>query len=343
MTTCTGWLLDVSIDNDHAILWLKTEDNQILKLRESYHPELYILPRNESDGSYLFQILSREEEVKKLDWEENKFTDLFDWGKKKKLIYIQLQSSRYYQHLIKKLENNCQVKQLFNTDLLHVQQYLFTKLRIEPTSKVKVEYDGSKLLEIIKLDDDNEVCPPPFSLLYFDLHTYSGILASDDAIRLIKVRYAEEDVLFNDSEEKVILQQFSDYVLEKNPDIIVCMGDYDDGKVLRYLFERAKKIGFDLQLGMDDDDGIKGRICISSSYRKTTYFDEFGFAGLIERARFGFLPLEMAAKYSITRLIDSRNCYELIQRDFVIPSRDSSNNHEHVRTVEQIVSGDKRV
>jgi DNA polymerase elongation subunit (family B) len=50
------------------------------------------------------------------------------------------------------------------------------------------------------------------------------------------------------------LQQFSEYVLEKNPDVIVCMGDYGDSKVLRYLFERAKKIGFDLQLGRDDDD-----------------------------------------------------------------------------------------
>ena len=64
-----------------------------------------------------------------------------------------------------------------------------------------------------------------------------------------------------------------------------------------------------------------GRICISSNYRKTTYFDEFGFAGLIERARFVFLPLEMTAKYSINRLIDSRNCFELIQKDFVIPLR----------------------
>jgi DNA polymerase elongation subunit (family B) len=85
-----------------------------------------------------------------------------------------------------------------------------------------------------------------------------------------------------------------------------------------------------------------GRICISSSYRKTTYFDEFGFAGLIERGRFAFLPLNMAAKYSINRLIDSRNCFELIQRDFVIPSRiPGIDNHEHLRTVEEIVSGDK--
>ena len=214
----------------------------------------------------------------------------------------------------------------------------------------------SKLLEISKIDDEDDVNPPPFSLLYFDLRTYSGILASDDAIRVIKIRYGEDNVEFDNGEEKVILQQFSDYVHEKNPDIIVCMGDYDNGKVLRYLFSRAKKVGFDLRLGRNDDDNddinhysntlenprMIGRICISSNYRKTTYFDEFGFVGLIERARFGCLPLEMTAKYSINRLIDSRNCFELIQKDFVIPSRgNSSNNHEHVRTVEQIVSGDK--
>jgi len=105
------------------------------------------------------------------------------------------------------------------------------------------------------------------------------------------------------------------------------MGDYDNGKVQRYLPDR----GLDLQ----------PKICISSSYRKTTYFDEFGFAGLIERARFGFLPLDLAAKYSVNRLIDSRNCFELIQKDFVIPSRSGGSNHEHIRTVEQIVSGDK--
>ena len=58
----------------------------------------------------------------------------------------------------------------------------------------------------------------------------------------------------------------------------------------------------------------------------------------------------LISRYSINRLIDSRNCYELIQRGFVIPSRNNSSritsesnniNHEHIRTVGQIVSGDK--
>ncbi|MDQ3903132.1 MAG: hypothetical protein M3247_05795 [Thermoproteota archaeon] len=85
---------------------------------------------------------------------------------------------------------------MFNTDLSHVQQYLFTKLKIEPASKVEVEYDDrSKVLGIVKIDDENDVHPPPFSLLYFDLHTYSGILASEDTIRLIKVRYGEDEVV----------------------------------------------------------------------------------------------------------------------------------------------------
>jgi hypothetical protein len=204
------------MDNDHAILSIKTEDRPILKLRDSYRLGFYILPRNESDGLHLFQVLSREEEIS-VRWEEDKHIDLFDSKKQRKLIYVQLQSLRYYQPLLKKLQSDYRVQQLFNTDLLRVQQYLFTKLRIEPTSKVKVEYDGSKLLEMTKVDDTDDLHPPPFSMLYFDLHTYSGILTSDDSIRVIKVKYEQDEIVFDNGEEKVILQQFSDYIQEKTP------------------------------------------------------------------------------------------------------------------------------
>ena len=33
MTSCIGWLLDVSIDNDHAILAIRAEEEKILKLK----------------------------------------------------------------------------------------------------------------------------------------------------------------------------------------------------------------------------------------------------------------------------------------------------------------------
>jgi DNA polymerase elongation subunit (family B) len=43
----------------------------------------------------------------------------------------------------------------------------------------------------------------------------------------------------------------------------------------------------------------------------------------------------------MNRLIDSRNCYELIQRGYVISKRGNSSNHEHIRTIEELVSNDK--
>ena len=62
------------------------------------------------------------------------------------------------------LEKDSRVKQLFNTDLLDVQKYLFTKLQIEPTSKVEIEHDGLRISKISKInDDDREISPPLFS------------------------------------------------------------------------------------------------------------------------------------------------------------------------------------
>jgi hypothetical protein len=49
LTTCVGWLFDISIEIDKAILWIKTMDRQILKLRDYYQPSFYIISRNESD------------------------------------------------------------------------------------------------------------------------------------------------------------------------------------------------------------------------------------------------------------------------------------------------------
>jgi hypothetical protein len=87
------------------------------------------------------------------------------------------------------------------------------------------------------------------------------------------------------------------------------------------------KVGLDLQLGREKKNvalltslkhpgtqWVKGRLSLGSKtrYRYSSTLDKFGFAGLIELCRFGFLPLDPAVKYGMNRLIDSRNCYELI-------------------------------
>jgi hypothetical protein len=168
MDSSTGWLLDVSIEQNRATIWIKTKEGKILKLVDNYQPNFYVLPKDEYTGIELFRIISQQTTVKKVEWED-KFTDLFDneWNGMKRLICVYPESVLYYNTLLQSLEKDPRVDQLFNTDLSHVQQYLFTKLKIEPTRKVEVQYDKneSRLTKIAEIEEDLAAAPPPFSIL----------------------------------------------------------------------------------------------------------------------------------------------------------------------------------
>ena len=363
LSCCTGWILDASIEQDKAILWIKTVDKKVIRLTDSYQPFFYILPRNEQDGQYLFHILSQQSAIKKVSWEENKFTNLFKDGGRSKLIYVVPESVQHYVSLLKKLEKDYRVKQFFNTDLSHVQQYLFYRLKVEPTSKVEVLYDGSKLVELTKVEDKDEISPPPFSLLYVDVQTTSGKINPEDPVFIIKSRYEDagylqqdSGIMFENNQEKDILVDFCNDVQAKDPDIIIFGGDHYASTILDYLFARIVIFGLDLHLGREKKNvesltvfkhrgghWIKGRLALGSKTpnKYSSVLEKFGFAGLIELCRFGFLPLDHVAKYGMNRIIDSRNCYELIQKGFVIPENNNSRNHEHIRTIEELISSDR--
>jgi DNA polymerase elongation subunit (family B) len=362
LSSCIGWLLDITIEQDKIILWIKTEGKKILRLTDVYHPHFYILPRNEHDGHILFHILSQQPVVNKLSWEENKYTNLFESGRRDKLIYVSLESVRQYEALLTKLKRDSRAKQFYNTDLSHVQKYLFHKLKLEPTSKIKIQYDDSKLIKINKLEDEANISPPPFSILYVSIHTFSGKYNLEDQVTIIKSRYEDTtddsqnaEIVFSSNEEEDIISVFCDYVKAKDPDIIIWIADYYADTILDYLFARSTKLGLELQLGREWNNiaslkilkhpgrhWTKGRLSISSrtANRFSSVLDRFGFAGLIELCRFGFITLDLAARYGMNRLIDNRNCYELIQRGFVIPEN-KTNHHEHIRTIEELVSGDR--
>ena len=100
--------------------------------------------------------------VKKVEW-QHKFTDLFDFPGRgiKRLICVQSESTLSYSTLLKWLEKDERVAKLYNPDLSHVQQYLFTTLKIEPTSKVEVEYDDdtARLIRITIINEDGVARP----------------------------------------------------------------------------------------------------------------------------------------------------------------------------------------
>ncbi len=98
-------------------------------------------------------------------------------------------------------------------------------------------------------------------------------------------------------------------------------------------------LGLGLDIGRDKKtdkpNKIEGRVYLNNK----SFHSDLDMVGLIERARYGFLPLSSAARYGMNRLVDSRNCYELLQRGFVIPR--SNNNHERIHTLDEIIAKDK--
>jgi hypothetical protein len=132
MDSAIGWLLDVTVERNAATLWIKLKQGGILTLVDKSQPSFYILPRNEQADTELFHILSRQPRTRVEP--QRKLTDI-DPDRPEIVLCVYLESTYYYNMLVKRLQNDPRVARLFNTELSYVQQYLFTRLKVEPTYK----------------------------------------------------------------------------------------------------------------------------------------------------------------------------------------------------------------
>ena len=345
MGSAVGWIIDAYIEGDEAAIWIKTTDNRAIKLKDTYQPTLYALPKGREEGEKLTTLLQQHPSVSNVKWVK-KYTNLRDKNKKS-LLQITVDKVSSYKKIVKSLESSEYVAELFNTDLLHIQQYLFQRLGVEPTSKVEVEYDEQGyLLSVSRIDDDKEIKPPPFTTLHFNLHTDNP--NPDPArhpIRFVEVRFEGEEEVIEGSEEDIV-ETFSDLIRSKDPDFLVCLKC--DDFTFPYLYTRSKILGLNPQLGRERVDvnaiskplpyWVRGRVTLDYNQFGCT-FDEWGVAGLVERARFSFLPPGIASRWTSNRLNDSRCCYELMKRGYVIPR--NTGYYEYIRPMSVVVERDK--
>ena len=65
--------------------------------------------------------------------------------------------------------------------------------------------------------------------------------------------YAQQsvEILFDSICEKDILEDFCSYVQDKDPDILVYVGDHYADTILDYLFARMVKLGLELDIGRE--------------------------------------------------------------------------------------------
>ena len=345
MGSLVGWILDTYIEGDEAAIWLKTTDSKAIKLRDTYQPTIYALPKGREEGDRLTTLLQQHSSVLDVRWAE-KYTNLRD-REKKSLLQITVDNASSYKRILKILERSEYVEELFNTDLLHIQQYLFQNLGVEPTCKVEVEYDEQgQLISVSKIDDDREIKPPPFTTVYFNLHIDEpNPDPSKHPIRLAEVRFEGEEWVVEGSEEKII-EALSDLIRSRDPDLLVC--PKCDEFTFPYLYNRSRTLGLNPQLGRERVDvneirkplpyWVRGRVALDYNQFGCT-FDEWGVAGLVERARFSFLPPGIASRWTSNRVNDSRCCYELLKRGYVIPK--NRGYFEYIRPMSVVVKRDK--
>ncbi|MCP8319130.1 MAG: hypothetical protein L6N95_04805, partial [Candidatus Methylarchaceae archaeon HK01B] len=81
MKSRIGWILDVYVEGDEAVIWLRTEDGRVIRLKDRYHPSFYILPKRLEYVELLLSSLQEEERIKKVEW-VNKYTNLNDQRRK---------------------------------------------------------------------------------------------------------------------------------------------------------------------------------------------------------------------------------------------------------------------
>ncbi|MGD0330407.1 MAG: DNA polymerase domain-containing protein [Nitrososphaeria archaeon] len=286
-------------------------------------------------------------DIRRTTWVE-KYTNLRE-EKKKRLIHVVVEDALAYRQIVGALKRQEQVMELFNIDLLHLQQYLFTRFQIEPTSKVEFLYDTNWCLsEIRKVNDSKEIEPPHFTTLHFGINIGATSLTPNpqtDPITSIETRFEDKETLIEGSEEEV-LKGFESIVKEKDPDFIVTQNC--DKFTFPYLQTRARSLNIKMQLRREDVDSdsfnrslpycMRGRVAIGyESYG--ILHDKWGIAGLVERSRFGFLTPGLAARWSANRVNDSRVCYELLQRDYVIPK--NTGYYEYIRPMKEIFERDR--
>jgi DNA polymerase elongation subunit (family B) len=321
--TAVGWILDVSQDRDtdDIIILIKLqEDNKVVIFKQKLHEHVfYVLPKSSSAGDDLIQQLSRYDEIiKRIFWDE-KYIDLLDKNKTK-LIGISLANTNPVvkqdnKRLIQMLESDSRVGALYNVELSELMQFIYNQLKIPSTSKVKIEFNAERLLSISRINDSQEIAPPPFSAMYLEINRsdYSDV----KKLTNLAVRCENQNsIIFGGLSDP----SFVSYLTENNPDIILICGDHN-------------------VLSSPDAPFFK-----ECSRQKVIIYahNMTPIVELIEKARFSYLPLKFASKYGMMRLIDSRITYELLQRDFVIPRKKSiSKSHEQIRTLEGIVEMDK--
>ena len=318
-----GWILDVYVDGACAVLWVKLDNDKAIRLTDGYRPDFYVEVEDGVGPEGVAQTISLHPLVVEAKVEE-KYVSILD-RKKSRVIHVSTCDTQSFRTLKDDVEKLHTVKSWFNIDLYHFQRYLFSKT-FAPTDKVEVEWDEQgKILNMLVVNDLDEVSPPPFTSLLFEVNAKSDRLTPSverDPIEKVTIQSGRGEAETLDGAEEDILAGFACRVRELDPDFLVANNCEE---ALRYVLARARMLGIRLQLGREPARNYASKnICYAIRGRAIVNaydFLEFGVAGICELSRFTLASPTHSSKWPAGKTIDARQSYEALRKNILIPKR----------------------
>ena len=345
MESISGWVLDAYISRGEAVVWIKTEAGGLVRVTDRYTPFFHVEPASAEEEDAVAYGLTECPEVSGVRVEEMR-TKLGS-NKTTRLIRVETYGTGGFWEIVKRVAAHPSVANVYGADIMHVQRYLFTKLAVEPTSKVTVTCDGGALVDVKREDDWGEIAPPPFGIMRFRVEgDGDGPSGGRRRVRSIRASAGGRDYVFRGAEHDVA-EGFVDLVGRCDPDLL--LSPSCDRADFPLLMGACEEHGIDPSAlgravaGVKDAQQVRrqgsfsGRIFLGNVFYGFDP-DEWGLAGLVERARFSFMPMGLATRRLSNKSIDSRNCFELMRRRYAIPRE---GYFEDARPLQELVERDR--
>lgn len=345
MEELSGWILDAYVSRGEAVIWVKGADGGCHRITDRYSPFFHVEPASAEEEDGVAYRLTECPDVKGVRFEEMR-TEL---GSKKRarLIRVETFGTKGFREIVRRVASQPSVAGVYNSDLLHVQRYLFTRLKLEPTSRVRLACDGDSLARAEREDDWGDVAPPPFSMLKFRVKADGDGRGGRRRVSSIRAQAGGEEFDFGGGERNAV-EGFLGLAGRADPDLLVSPAC--DRADFPLIMGACAEHGIDPSpLGRADARGrmdaqqvraqgsFSGRVFLGDIFYGFSP-DEWGVAGLVERARFSFMPMGLATRRLSNKSIDSRNCFELMRRGYAIPEE---GYFEGARALKELVERDR--
>jgi DNA polymerase elongation subunit (family B) len=292
-----GWLLDAYIEDKNAVQWIKTSNNETMRLVERHRPTFTAKPItgfHPEDLEWLFEQHPQVYATKTIE----RYPDL-NRDKKVEAVEITVDHPNDLQTIITYAEQLREVDQVYNTGLTQIQWYLI-HYDTPPTSQCTINHQKDRVKTITRLDDENRLEPPPFTTL---------TLNTNKPLKKATLTHNNQKTIIKGTPQH-ILTELVEHIHRINPDIIATN---QPKTTLQTLKQTAQKHDTSLNIGRGNLP-VKGRVHVSTHSLHT-----MGVAGLSERSRFTYAPMDISHSWTAGKTIDSRQCAEATKQDIMIP------------------------